>query len=67
MSGMGGVQRFDHVGVVVDDLELVTAFFVDLGFERGNPMRLCTAGLGHVAVGQRAVSAIVPRPAVIRP
>jgi hypothetical protein len=20
-SGMGGVQRFDHVGIVVDDLE----------------------------------------------
>lgn len=37
---MGGVQRFDHIGAVVDDLELVTAFFVDLGFERGNPMRL---------------------------
>ncbi|WP_433196245.1 VOC family protein [Nocardia sp. CA-107356] len=36
---MGGV-RFDHVGVVVDDLELVTAFFVDLGFERSNPMRI---------------------------
>jgi catechol 2,3-dioxygenase-like lactoylglutathione lyase family enzyme len=37
---MGGVQRFDHVGVVVDDLELMTAFFVDLGFERSEPMRL---------------------------
>jgi hypothetical protein len=22
-SGMGGVQRFDHVGVVVDDLDSV--------------------------------------------
>ncbi|WP_433681774.1 hypothetical protein [Nocardia sp. CA-119907] len=32
--------RFDHVGVVVDDLELGTAFFVDLGFERSSPMRL---------------------------
>ncbi|WP_433729503.1 hypothetical protein ACQP0C_00535 [Nocardia sp. CA-129566] len=35
---MSGVPRFDHV--VVDDLELVTAFFVDLGFERSSPMRL---------------------------
>ena len=24
-SGTGGVQRFDHAGIVVDDLELVTA------------------------------------------
>jgi catechol 2,3-dioxygenase-like lactoylglutathione lyase family enzyme len=26
--------RFDHVGVVVDDLEAAVAFFVSLGFER---------------------------------
>ena len=26
--------RFDHVGVVVDDLDAVAAFFLDLGFER---------------------------------
>src|SRR3712207_6723576 len=26
--------RFDHVGVVVDDLDAVAAFFVGLGFER---------------------------------
>jgi catechol 2,3-dioxygenase-like lactoylglutathione lyase family enzyme len=25
--------RFDHLGVVVDDLDGVTAFFLDLGFE----------------------------------
>jgi len=29
-----GVRRLDHVGVVVDDLEAASAFFVDLGFER---------------------------------
>jgi len=29
-----GMLRFDHVGVVVDDLEAVTAFFLALGFER---------------------------------
>src|ERR671921_71800 len=25
--------RFDHVGVVVDDLDAAAAFFIDLGFE----------------------------------
>lgn len=28
-----GVRHFDHVGIVVDDLDAVTAFFLDLGFE----------------------------------
>ncbi len=27
------IQRLDHVGVVVDDLETAVAFFVDLGLE----------------------------------
>jgi catechol 2,3-dioxygenase-like lactoylglutathione lyase family enzyme len=27
------IQRMDHVGVVVDDLEAATAFFVELGME----------------------------------
>jgi catechol 2,3-dioxygenase-like lactoylglutathione lyase family enzyme len=26
------VQRIDHVGIVVDDLEAATAFFIELGF-----------------------------------
>jgi catechol 2,3-dioxygenase-like lactoylglutathione lyase family enzyme len=26
------IQRMDHVGIVVDDLEAATAFFVELGF-----------------------------------
>ena len=30
--------RFDHVGVVVDDLDTVAAFFADLGFEREGRM-----------------------------
>jgi catechol 2,3-dioxygenase-like lactoylglutathione lyase family enzyme len=30
--------RFDHVGVVVDDLELVAGFFASLGFERDGGM-----------------------------
>jgi catechol 2,3-dioxygenase-like lactoylglutathione lyase family enzyme len=28
-----GILRFDHVGVVVDDLDAAAAFFVGLGFE----------------------------------
>jgi hypothetical protein len=39
-SSVGGVRRFDHVGLVVDELELMTAPFAAVGFERGNPMRL---------------------------
>lgn len=31
---MSPVQRFDHVGITVDDLEAVTAFFLALGLER---------------------------------
>ena len=30
--------RFDHVGVVVDDLDAVADFFATLGFERGGAM-----------------------------
>ena len=29
-----GKLRFDHVGIIVDDLEAAAAFFYDLGFER---------------------------------
>ncbi|WP_217493374.1 hypothetical protein [Haladaptatus sp. W1] len=29
-----GILRFDHMGVVVDDLDAVTEFFLGLGFER---------------------------------
>lgn len=31
---MTSMLRFDHVGVVVEDLDAVAAFFLDLGFER---------------------------------
>jgi len=30
---MPGIRRFDHVCITVADLEAVTAFFVELGFE----------------------------------
>jgi catechol 2,3-dioxygenase-like lactoylglutathione lyase family enzyme len=29
-----GVNNFEHIGIVVDDLEAATAFFLDLGLER---------------------------------
>jgi catechol 2,3-dioxygenase-like lactoylglutathione lyase family enzyme len=32
------IQRMDHVGVVVEDLEATVAFFVALGMERTSPM-----------------------------
>src|SRR5271167_3495066 len=32
------IQRMDHVGVVVDDLEAATAFFVELGMELESEM-----------------------------
>jgi catechol 2,3-dioxygenase-like lactoylglutathione lyase family enzyme len=37
------IQRMDHVGVVVDDLEAAVAFFVELGMERQG------TGVGSVA------------------
>jgi catechol 2,3-dioxygenase-like lactoylglutathione lyase family enzyme len=33
MAAMSHVKHFDHVGITVDDLDLVTAFFVGLGLE----------------------------------
>jgi catechol 2,3-dioxygenase-like lactoylglutathione lyase family enzyme len=30
---MAGIQRFDHVGITVEDLDAATAFFVALGLE----------------------------------
>ena len=30
---MTGIQRFDHVGITVADLDTVSAFFVGLGFD----------------------------------
>jgi catechol 2,3-dioxygenase-like lactoylglutathione lyase family enzyme len=35
---MANVQRFDHVGITVEDLDLVTAFFLTLGLEVGGRM-----------------------------
>jgi catechol 2,3-dioxygenase-like lactoylglutathione lyase family enzyme len=38
LTGMGHVQRFDHVGITVAELEGVTEFFVALGLEAGGRM-----------------------------
>jgi catechol 2,3-dioxygenase-like lactoylglutathione lyase family enzyme len=32
---VSGVPRFDHLGVIVEDLDAAAEFFVSLGFERG--------------------------------
>jgi catechol 2,3-dioxygenase-like lactoylglutathione lyase family enzyme len=33
MAAVSRLRRFDHVGITVDDLDLVTGFFVGLGLE----------------------------------
>jgi catechol 2,3-dioxygenase-like lactoylglutathione lyase family enzyme len=33
IAAIAHMRRFDHVGITVDDLDLVTAFFVGLGLE----------------------------------
>jgi catechol 2,3-dioxygenase-like lactoylglutathione lyase family enzyme len=38
---MSYVRRFDHVGVTVADLDVVTAFFVALGLEGAAEIRRC--------------------------
>jgi hypothetical protein len=35
------IHRMDQVGVVVDDLEAATAFFVELGMQYEDSYRLC--------------------------
>lgn len=35
-----GVRSFEHVGIVVDDLDLVADFFDLLGFERAEPFHV---------------------------
>jgi catechol 2,3-dioxygenase-like lactoylglutathione lyase family enzyme len=34
------IERMDHVGIVVDDLEAATAFFADLGLKLQDPTAL---------------------------
>jgi catechol 2,3-dioxygenase-like lactoylglutathione lyase family enzyme len=38
LTGMGHVQRFDHVGITVTDLDGAVAFFAALGLEVGERM-----------------------------
>ena len=44
MLGDIAIQRMDHVGVVVDDLEAATAFFVELGMELEGEARVGDVG-----------------------
>jgi len=55
-NGVGSVLRFNHVGVIVDDLELVTEFFVELGFQKSGPMRIAGAWVNRI-VGLKGVHA----------
>ena len=45
--------RLDHVGVVVDDLDAVAAFFVALGFEREGGMLVEVNDLNAIVDGFR--------------
>ena len=44
---MSPIRHFDHVGITVADLEMVTGFFVRLGFETEGRTVLEGEFLGH--------------------
>jgi catechol 2,3-dioxygenase-like lactoylglutathione lyase family enzyme len=48
---MSLVQRFDHVGVTVDDLEAVTSFFLKLGLEQEGESRIVEGDWVDTVVG----------------
>lgn len=50
------VIEFDHVGVVVHNLEVTAQFFVDLGFHREGPIEVSGAWVDRV-VGMEGVRA----------
>jgi catechol 2,3-dioxygenase-like lactoylglutathione lyase family enzyme len=56
--------RFDHIGVVVDDLDAVTDFFVALGFELENRWPADGEELGKIVglAGARTEAAMVRAP-----
>ncbi|MFD7842780.1 VOC family protein [Nocardia sp. NPDC059764] len=56
---MGFVQRFDHVGITVADLDAVTAFFVSLGLEADQKMAVEGAFLDTVIGMTGAATEIV--------
>lgn len=45
---MTQVRSFDHVGVIVDDLDAATEFFLDLGLEREGAMSLQGEWVGDI-------------------
>jgi catechol 2,3-dioxygenase-like lactoylglutathione lyase family enzyme len=53
------VQRFDHVGVTVDDLEAVTAFFLKLGLEQEGQPQIVEGDWVDTVVGIHDVRAEV--------
>jgi catechol 2,3-dioxygenase-like lactoylglutathione lyase family enzyme len=48
---MARVERFDHVGVTVDDLEAVTAFFLNLGLEQEGQSQIVEGDWVDTVVG----------------
>ena len=56
---MSPVQRFDHVGVIVDDLEAVTAFFLKLGLEQEGHSQIVEGDWVDTVVGLHDVRAEV--------
>jgi catechol 2,3-dioxygenase-like lactoylglutathione lyase family enzyme len=48
---MGPIRRFDHVGITVDDLEAVKAFFVALGLEPDGESQIVEGEFVSTVVG----------------
>jgi catechol 2,3-dioxygenase-like lactoylglutathione lyase family enzyme len=59
-----GIRRLDHVGIILDDLEAATAFFVALGLEADPPMTVDGEWVGRVIglTGARPEAVMVHTP-----
>lgn len=58
------VTTFDHIGVVVEDLDAAAQFFVDLGFDREEPVEIGGQWMDRVVglEGVRAELVVVAAP-----
>jgi catechol 2,3-dioxygenase-like lactoylglutathione lyase family enzyme len=56
---MSPVERLDHVGVTVDDLEAATAFFLKLGIEQERKSQIVEGDWVDSVVGRHGVRAEV--------
>jgi len=50
---MSLVQRFDHVGITVDDLDAVTSFFLKLGLEQEGESQIVEGDCIIVSLAER--------------